>query len=418
MGLLKKIFGNSGVISQKKYKQYMKMLNGDIPIFSSYGKNIYSSDLVQSAIRTIANEVSKAQLRSLIKEENSIMDTMPKDSLNELFKCEPNPFMTMSDFLEKIIWLRELEKNVFIYPTYLNKSLIERNYTGLYILDPQEVSFYEINNKFYVKFLFTNGESSPYIPYNEIIHIRKDFSVNDMLGGNKNGSDDRREILKVLEANSKSIEGIGPAIESSLKMKGIITTKTSMDEKKLKKERELFEKRLEESTSGLVTTDVSVDVTPFDLNPKIIDKQTMDFIENKIFRNYKVSSSIVNGTATESERNLFYQQTILPILTKIEQAFTKVLFTKKQRLEGHYIGAFLNVLQTADIDTKIKFVDISSNIGMNTKNEFRNLFGYPPVDGGDVLIQSLNYIDSKIANDYQLKKIIGSKGDDKNGKNI
>lgn len=418
MGLLKKIFSNSGVISQKKYRQYMKMLNGDIPIFSSYGKNIYSSDLVQSAIRTIANEVSKAQLRSLIKEENSIMDTMPKDSLNELFKCEPNPFMTMSDFLEKIIWLRELEKNVFIYPTYLNKSLVERNYTGLYILDPQEVSFYEINNKFYVKFLFANGESSPYIPYNEIIHIRKDFSVNDMLGGNKNGTDDRKEILKVLEANSKSIEGIGSAIESSLKMKGIITTKTSMDEKKLKKERELFEKRLEESTSGLVTTDVSVDVTPFDLNPKIIDKQTMDFIENKIFRNYKVSASIVNGTATESERNLFYQQTILPILTKIEQAFTKVLFTKKQRLEGHYIGAFLNVLQTADIDTKIKFVDISSNIGMNTKNEFRNLFGYPPVDGGDVLIQSLNYIDSKIANDYQLKKIDSSKGDDKNGKNI
>lgn len=46
---------------QDEKKQYtvMQMLNGRTPIFSSFGSNIYASDVVQQAIYTIVTEMKK-----------------------------------------------------------------------------------------------------------------------------------------------------------------------------------------------------------------------------------------------------------------------------------------------------------------------------------------------------------------------
>ena len=406
MGLIEKLFGKKTKMTQE---QYVRMFNNQIPVFSSFGRDIYASDLVRASIRSIATEISKSEIKSIVYNKLTNMITNGKEDLNRLFYCNPNPIMTVADFLERIVWLRELNMNVFIYPTFKeqpsSRGKKKRIYTGLYLLSPNLVEFYENENKFYVQFSFDNEAKSPMIPYGDIIHIRKDYSMNEMFGGNVTGGAEKKEILKILEANTKAVDGIGNAIETSMKLKGIISAKTLLDEAKLSKEREKFESQLNETESGLVATDLSIEVTPFKIDPTIVNKDTMDFIEQKIFRNYGVSTAIVNGTANESERNLFYQQTLQPFINKIKQAFTKVLYTQEEKDNGHQIGVFLNVLMNADLNTKIKFADIGSNMGLSTINEMRNLFGYPPVEGGEERIQSLNYINSGIASDYQLGKI-------------
>jgi hypothetical protein len=40
-------------------------------------------------------------------------------------------------------------------------------------------------------------------------------------------------------------------------------------------------------------------------------------------------------------------------------------------------------------------------LGLITINEAREILNLPPVEGGDKRLQSLNYIDSNIANQYQ-----------------
>ena len=408
MGLINTIF--QAMKNKKQVKSYTRMLNGEIPVFSNFGQNIYSSDLVKSAIRSIAREISKVQIASVLKKKESINEvTVLDDNLNSIFDCVANPFMTMPDFLEKIIWILELNMNVFIYPTFRyiigKNGTKQKEYTGFYPLDPVMVEFIQdLSGTIFVRFTDKDGMVSPEIKYSEVIHIRKDYSLNYYFGGNENGQADNREILKILEANNKMIEGIGAAIETSLKMKGIITAKSVIDEVKIKKAREKFEKQFLDSNSGLVATDLAVDVTPFNIEPAKIESSTMEFIEKKIFRNHGVSVAIVNGTASDNEKNLFYQQTLEPILNKISYSFSKVLFTQKEREEGHKIMCFYNLLQSASLETKIKFTDISSNIGLNKVNELRNLFGYMPVVGGEVRIQSLNYIDSDIASTYQLSK--------------
>ena len=98
MGLINTIFQT--MKNKKQVKSYTRMLNGEIPVFSNFGQNIYSSDLVKSAIRSIAREISKVQIASVLKKKESINEvTVLDDNLNSIFDRVANPFMTMPDFL-------------------------------------------------------------------------------------------------------------------------------------------------------------------------------------------------------------------------------------------------------------------------------------------------------------------------------
>ena len=104
--------------AKKKVRNYVyaKMLNGNTPVFSSFGKDIYASDIVKACIRCKSNEISKLQpkhIRNVDEDKQEIV----KSSINRLLKFSPNPLMTSKEFLEKITWLYESTFNCFIYPT-------------------------------------------------------------------------------------------------------------------------------------------------------------------------------------------------------------------------------------------------------------------------------------------------------------
>lgn len=70
--------------------------------------------------------------------------------------------MTTTDFLEKIVYLREINKNVFIYPTFdkipLENGKYKRQYTGLWPLNPIEADFLEDETgALFIKFIFHKG---------------------------------------------------------------------------------------------------------------------------------------------------------------------------------------------------------------------------------------------------------------------
>ena len=119
------IFNILNKVKQKVNKYtYAKMMNGYTPIFNSFGNDIYASDIVQNAIRCIQNDISKLNPKHIRVDPNTGLQTIVNDSLNKLLKYGPNPLMTTTDFLEKIVYLREMNKNVYIYPEF-KKILLE-----------------------------------------------------------------------------------------------------------------------------------------------------------------------------------------------------------------------------------------------------------------------------------------------------
>lgn len=124
--------------------RYAHMLNSGQPIFSQFGDDIYASDIVQSVVNCIVTETTKLTPHHV---RRNGADRVPVNDSIQWVLNNPNPLMTRSDFMSKIVWNLFLNYNSLVYPTYENVRGTDgkgtRRYTGLYPLQPMYVDFLE-----------------------------------------------------------------------------------------------------------------------------------------------------------------------------------------------------------------------------------------------------------------------------------
>ncbi|KON90223.1 portal protein [Sporosarcina globispora] len=395
--------------------QYAKMLDGQSPIFSQFGQSIYASDVVQMCIDVIATECSKLLPKHIRTDPNG-MQANVKSSINRLFKFSPNELMTTKDFIEKVIWLLYMNYNCFIYPTYEIKQDSKGNpykeYTGFYPLNPTEVVFLQDeSSKLFVKMSFPNSSNFT-LPYSDIIHLRKKFSVNDIMGGGIDGQPDNAALLKVLKINDTLLQGVEKAVKTSLSIRGILKVNTLLDDESQKKEREKFEAKIASGQTGILPMDLKGDYVDIKPDPKIIDKDTLEFLDNKILRNYGVSVPIISGKFTDEEYQAFYEKVLEPLIISFGQAFSKTLFTPRELDVGNEIVFYQKDMMYLSTSAKLNLLKTAGEQGLLTDNQKLALLGYPPIEGGEKRTMSLNYIDVKLANAYQMGRKENTKGGD------
>lgn len=399
-----------GLLSTKETKrqmQYAKFLDGNLAIFSQFGQNIYASDVVQNCIDVIATEISKLMPRH-IRTDNNGMQTTVNSSLNRLFKFAPNELMTTKDFLEKIIWLLELNCNAFIYPVYETKTDEQGkqyiNYTAFYPLDPRRVDFVQDSTgKLFVDLHFESGDNFV-LAYSDVIHLRKKFSVNSIMGGSRNGQPDNAALLKVLEINDTVLQGIGKAIKTSLSIRGIIKIATMLDDDKQQAERDKFEAKMASGVAGILPMDLKGDYIPITVDPKLIEKDTMEFLENKVLKYVGVPACILSGDFTDEQYQAFYEKTLEPILISLGQAFSKTIFTQRELDVGNEIIFYYRNMMYLSTAHKLKLLEVAGAQGLLTDDQKLATLGYPPLlDGtGSRRTISLNYVSTEIADEYQM----------------
>jgi HK97 family phage portal protein len=391
----------------KEMMQTAKLLN-DTPIFSQFGDNIYASDVVQNCIDVIATEISKLHPKHIMTNAKGIQTT-PKSSINRLFKVSPNPVMTTRDFLEKVIWLLFLNYNCFIYPmyeVYQEGDVYRKRFTGFYPLNPTQVVFeQDPTGRLYAHLYFRQGENFQ-IPYDALIHLRKKFSANDIMGGGYNGQPDNVPLLTILETNDTVIQGIAKGIKTSLSIRGILKISTMLDDEKQQAERTRFEKAIASGNTGILPLDLKAEYTPITSDPKLIDKDTLEFLDNKVLRWYGVSVPILSGDFNDEQYQAFYEKTLEPLIISLGQAFSKVLFSDRELDVGNEIVFYQKNMMYLSTGAKINLLKIAGEQGLLTDDQKLALLGYPPIGGedGSRRTQSLNYVDTKMVNDYQMQK--------------
>ena len=125
-----------------------------------------------------------------------------------------------------------------------------------------------------------------------------------------------------------------------------------------------------------------------------------------ILRHFKVSLPILQGDYTKAQYESFYQNCIEPLSNSFSEAFTKTLFTEREKEFGNQIKFYANKLLFMTVGESLEFANLGVSAGIATKNEIRDIFGYPPLsdeEEGNKIIQSLNYANTKIVDTYQLK---------------
>ena len=389
------------LLTRSKAVRYIDLLNGTIPIYTSgNGQRVYAYDVVQQAVYSIVTELKKLDPCHVRMQGN---DPVPVAGSIQNVLDAPNPLMTTSDFLEKIYWNLLLNYNSFVYQVWEGEKL-----KALYPLQPTLVEFdndYGGTGEIWVRMTFANGEVAT-IPYENIIHLRYKFAFNDFMGGNELGQPDFQPLMKTLELNEMLLKGLAKSLNMQMSINGVVKLKQMHNyEDQIAAVKE-FEQKLQANESGLLPLDISADYMPVSKQVQLVDATTLEFIDKKILRTFGVSIPIVNGDYTKEQYEAFYQKTLEPIVKSSSQAFTKGIFTRKES-QGYSNKVIFYVKELIFMNTSQK-LELSTRLGERGscyENEYRSWFGLrplPELEGKRMM--SLNYVDSKYAEEYQTGK--------------
>ena len=399
-----KWFDNLFRKAPKNNRQAMT-LDGFTPWYSQFGTDIYASDVVQQALKCIVDEIKKLN-PTHVRVSGADPAPVPKSSIQKILD-EPNPFMTTSEFIEKMTWLLLLNYNAFVVPTYYtwidDKTKAERRYyTALYPIKPSQVDFIEDESgALFVHFYFLNGYDTT-IRYSDVIHLRFNYSVNEYMGGDVMGQPNHKAILETLSLNHDLLQGVAKAMKASYAVNGIVKFNTLIDDGTMEKNLKELEKKLMNNESGFLPMDLKADFTPLERKTNLVDKPTLEFVDEKILRNWGVPLAILTGDYNKEQYEAFYQKTLEPLIISFSQAFTKKLFTEREKSLGNEVRFMPKELIFMTVSQTLEMINILSPTGALYENEKRVALGLrplPELEGKRYM--SLNWIDAENAAQYQ-----------------
>jgi len=288
--------------------------------FSPFSGAAYENAIFRGAVDTIARHTAKLKPRTI--------PTIQR--LDRLLQIEPNPYITAYDLLYKATTAYFCDNNAFI--------LIHRdeneNVTALYNLTPASVEFLQAENGggLYCKLIFKDGENVT-IPYSDIIHLRRHFAKNELLGT------DNAALFPALETAHAQTEGIKAAIQNGVTIRGIIKTTMVLNDEKLKEIKDTFvSDYLQMSNNGGVAAlDAKMDYTPINPTTATIDTAQLQAVQNQIYAYLNISEKIVTGQYSEDDFSAFYESIIEPLSLQMSLEFSRKIFTPRERAFGREV---------------------------------------------------------------------------------
>lgn len=349
--------------------------------FSSFGSNIYQSEVVRSCIRPLAEHTSKANAICTDKNIERI--------LNE----SPNLYMNGKDFLAKVRTRLELINTVFIYIGRDDKG----HAISFYPVPFSSFEALEYNNGLFIRFNFNNGSASLTLPWDDLAVVRKDYNKSDIAGDNNDA------IINMLDIISTTNQGIANAVKATANLRGILkSTKAMLSEKDIKAQKDRFvaDYLSLENEGGIASLDATQEFTPITMNPQITSWETKKELREDVQRYYGVSDAIIMSNYTEQQMEAFYDSRIEPFLVALSLELTRKVFTAREKGFGNKIIYESNRIQYSSTATKLNMVQLVDR-GALTPNEWREIFNLAPLDGGDEPIRRL---DTEVVNDNNIQK--------------
>ena len=417
MGWLQKV--RDAIVSTITGRKYAAVMSGRTPIYSSFGQDIYASDVVTQATACVTDEIKKLAPVHVIQNSGDIIPVGAGDALQRVLN-NPNHYMTTFDFLGRVMYKYYSKCNSWIVPTYRTDSMGRRTYTGLYPVDPAGVTWIEdASGRLFVELRFA-GEAQPWLlPYSDIIHLRRNYGADEYMGGAPGGLPDDQALLTTLDINHQMLQGISKATKASQAVNGVVKYGSILSKESTEAAMAEWEVKLQNNQSGIVVMDMQGQYIPVPRDIKLVDAATLKFIDEKILRHFGVSLPILTGDYTKGQYEAFYQKTIEPLIIQLSQEFTRVLFTPTERDSyGHKVQFFAKELIFMSVDQKISMINLLAPTGAMYENEKRVAFGLHPLpELKDKRYMSLNWIDASKANEYQTGKPDDNEpqGDDKGG---
>lgn len=384
--LFEKIFGRPK--APQNY-QRLELLDGYRPVFTNYHGRLYEDSEIRACVDAIARNGAKMSPKH-IRSTSRVFVNLNKN-IQRLISEQPNELMSAYDFYYKVISQLELYNNSFVF--------VQRDPdgtpTGLYPIRADQYNLMEYQGEIYLSMRFGMGRTYTASYKDDVIHLRRFFCDDEIMGGSN------KPILKTMSFKHIIKEGMINAIKTTQSIKGYIkSTKAMMKPEDVKAMTDQFVNDfLSNNSTGIGGLDATTEFTPVTINPKTAEEYQIKEVDAEILNYFGLSENILQSKYNEDEWNAFYESVIEPIGLQMGLEFTNKIFTKGERSFGNKIVFESNRLQYASNKTKISLVQAMRDY--MTMNEIREIFNLAPTEDGDKILQSLNYVNSDIADEYQ-----------------
>lgn len=347
-------------------KSYFKMLDGYTPIYTNYHGGIYEMLQTKAIINTIATDCGKA-----------IPELAKKNKKIEYFlKHRPNPFMTTSGFIERVVTNYLCDNNSFIIPLLDEYDRV----VGLFPISYTQAEAKEYNGKLYIEYSFPNGERGA-IEYSRVGHLKRMQYRNDLFGDN-NGA--LNQTLEVINAQNQSIT-------EALKQSGVVRFMAQLNEQLISKEHFENERKLfsdvnfsSNNKQMMIFDSRYKDIKQVESKPIYLDEKQQILIDENIKNYFGVSSEVIQHKFKDDyEWNSYYEGVIEPILIKLSEAVTNMIYTPSQIMADNYVYFTTNRLQYMSNKSKLEFSSQMFDRGIINGNTVCDVWNLPHYEDGE-----------------------------------
>lgn len=361
MGLIDRIFGRQ---RQGGEASRYATLTAYEPRYSSWGGQIYESELVRAAVDAKARHAGKLQYT---------MRGSARQKLYTATRSAPNPWYTWSQFLERCCTIYEVENNLFIVPLLDRAGDVEGYFPAL----PSRCEVVQHGGQPYLRYHFRGGESRS-MELGRCAVITKHQLTDDFFGAPNTALDSTMQLISMVQQGIQ--EGVRNA--ATYRFMAQLTSK-SFDED-LRRERERFDRNNFRGGGGglLLFGNQMTNVKQIDQKGYQVDTAQMALIKDNVYSYFGVSEGVIQNRATGDELDAFFNGAVEPFAIKMSEGLTKMVYTERERNNGNAILLTANRLQYMGVGQKVSMAKELGDRGVLMIDEIRELFNYPPLPDG------------------------------------
>lgn len=377
MGLLD-IFLKNRPKERIEQVQTFRMLNGYQPHFTTWGGEIYETELVRSAINARAVHVSKLKFN---------ITGSAKPALQTKLTKAPNQFLTWSQFLYRVSTILDVHNTAFIVPIFDEFGEV----SGIFCPLPHRTEIVQYNNRPFLRYEFGYGEKAA-IELENCGILTKFQYKNDFFGETNHALFPTMDLIHIQN------QGIEEGVKSAATYRFYAQVNNFSKPEDLSKERKRFsEENFSKDSEGgglLLFPNTYSNINQVKSEPYVVKADEMKLIKDNVYQYFMVNEDVLTNKAYGDSWTAFYEGAIEPFAIQFSEVLTRMLFTFREQGSGNAVTLSANRLQYMSNKDKL---DVSSQMldrGIMTINDIREIWNMPPVEGGDRRIIRGEYYDA------------------------
>ncbi len=361
MGLIDLIFGRK----PKKETQGsgFQTVTAYQPAFTTWGGQIYESELVRAAIDAKARHAAKLMYS---------MRGAARPSLLTATKSAPNPWMTWAKFMERCSNIYEVQNNLFIVPTTNEYGDV----TGYFPVLPSSCELIEAGGQAMVKFRLQN--QTRVIRLEKMAIITKHQYRDDFFGEKNTALNATMELINMVN------QGIEEGVKNAATFRFMAQLVTPAFDEDLAKEQERFNKNnMARGAGGLLLYGNQMqNMQQIKQEQYKVDADQMKMIQTNVYNYFGVSEPILQNSATGDQMDSFFNGCIEPFAIKMSEGISRMVFTQRELNNGNRVTFTANRLQYMSVSSKVSMAKELGDRGILMIDEIRELFNYDPLPDG------------------------------------